>query len=68
MTTIAKAPEPVVHLKSREEDDTAVCGHKPQDAYDILVDTLDDDPVVDCPVCRDLEDDEDDPFDHKPED
>lgn len=44
MTTIAKAPEPVVHLKSREEDDTAVCGHKPQDAYDILVDTLDDDP------------------------
>ena len=68
MTTTAKAPVPVVHLKSREEDDTAVCGHKPQDAGDILVDTLDDDPVVDCLVCRDLEDDADDPFDYEPED
>ena len=67
-TQIFNPAEPTVHLKSREEDDTAVCGNKPQDDGDILVDTLDDDPVVDCPVCRELEQDNPDPWDYEPED
>lgn len=76
-------PEVTVHLENPEEKGVALCGNDPKngEGLDVLVDTLDDDPMVDCPVCRDLETGEDedyadeeageewdDPFDHMPED
>ena len=70
--TIRKPDDPTVHLKDQSGpaggEPEAVCGRIPDGLVDILVDTLDDDPVVDCPVCRELEEDFDDPFDYKPED
>ena len=64
--TIRKPDDPTVHLKDLTTQGIdvpqAVCGRIPDPAglQDILVDTLNDDPVVDCDVCRELSWDEDD--------
>lgn len=61
---------PVVHLSTWPGATLpeAVCGRPIDGIADIMVDTLDDDPVVDCPVCRELEQDNPDPWDYEPED
>ena len=70
---VRKPDDPTVHLKEQSGAEEALCGRQPDGINDILVDTLDDDPVVDCDVCREMAgdsdvlydygDEADDPFD-----